>query len=137
MITCHLDAVTMEEDPGEREIADKILKAIEKRFGSVPLVNRVLSERPDLFIPAANLGRAVMEGRGELDSKTRYLAAVAASSALGSEYCMDVQMDHAVQAGATRDEILEALVIGSYMAMTGSQSHALRKYSERFGDIDG
>ncbi|MDR1690307.1 MAG: carboxymuconolactone decarboxylase family protein [Candidatus Methanoplasma sp.] len=124
----------MQEDPKEREITDKILNAIEKQFGFIPVVNQVLSERPDLFIPSANLGKAVMEGRGELDKKTRYLAAVSAASALGGQHCVKVQMHHAAQAGATRDEILESILIGSYMAMTRAQSYALREYAEMFDD---
>jgi AhpD family alkylhydroperoxidase len=124
----------MQEDPKEREITDKILKAIEDQFGFVPLVNQVLSERPDMFIPAANLGRAVLEGRGELDQKTRYLAAVSAAAALGGQHCVRVQMHHAEQAGATKDEILESILIGSYMAMTRAQSYAFREYAEMFDD---
>ncbi|MDR3282023.1 MAG: carboxymuconolactone decarboxylase family protein [Candidatus Methanoplasma sp.] len=124
----------MQEDPAEREIADKILKSIEEAYGFVPLVNRVLSERPDKFIPMANLGKAVLDGRGELDKKTRYLAAVAAATALGGQHCIRVQMEHAAQAGATKDEILETILIGAYMSMTRCQSYALREFEERFGN---
>jgi len=128
----------MQEDPKEREIADKILRSIERQFGFIPVVNQVLSERPDMFIPAANFGKAVLEGKGELDQKTRYLAAVSAAAALGGQHCARVQMDHAVQAGATKDEILECLVIGSYIAMTRAQSYAFREYAEMFQtDKDG
>lgn len=122
----------MQEDPKEREIAEKILKAIEEQYGFIPVVNQVLSERPDVFIPAANLGKAILEGNGELDQKTRYLAAVSAAAALGGQHCIKVQMHHAAQAGATKDEILESILIGSYMAMTRSQSFALREYAEMF-----
>jgi len=124
----------MQEDPADREIADKILRAIEREYGFIPVVNQVLSERPDMFIPAANLGRAVLEGKGDLDRKTRYLAAVSAAAALGGQHCVRVQMKHAAQAGATKDEIMECLMIGSYMAMTRSQSYALREYAEMFGE---
>ncbi|MDR0309205.1 MAG: carboxymuconolactone decarboxylase family protein [Candidatus Methanoplasma sp.] len=124
----------MQEDPKEREITDKILKAIENQYGFVPLINQVLSERPDVFIPFSNLSKAILEGRGELDRKTRYLAAVSAAAALGGEHCVRVQMHHAAQAGATKDEILESALIGSYMAMTRSQSYALREYSDMFKD---
>jgi len=124
----------MQEDPKEREITEKILKAIEDQFGFIPVVNQVLSERPDMFIPAANLGRAIMEGRGDLDQKTRYLAAVSAAAALGGQHCVRVQMHHAEQVGATKDEILESILIGSYMAMTRSQSYAFREYVEMFKD---
>ena len=124
----------MQEDPKEREITEKILKAIEDQFGFIPVVNQVLSERPDMFIPSANLGKAVLEGKGELDPKMRYLAAVSAAAALGGQHCVRVQMHHAAQAGATKDEILESIIIGSYMAMTRSQSYALREYADMFRD---
>lgn len=125
----------MQENPEQRAIADKILAAIEKKFGFVPVVNQVMSERPDLFIPMTNLGKAVFEGEGDLDQKTRYLCAVSAAAASGAEYCISVQMKHAIEEGATRDEILEAIVIGCQISMTRAQSYALRKYAEEF-DID-
>ena len=123
------------EKPSDREIADKILKAIEEEYGFVPLVNQVLSERPDIFVPSANFSKAVMENPNQkLERKTVYLCAISAATAIGGEHCILVQMKHAVAAGATRDEILEAMVIGSQMAMTRAQSYAFRKYKELFGD---
>lgn len=122
----------MQEDPKEREIADKILNSIEKQYGFIPVVNQVLSERPDMFIPSANMGKAIMEGKGELDRKTRFLAAVAAATALGGQHCIRVQMTHAANAGATKDEIIESMLIGSYMSMTKAQSYAFREYAEMF-----
>lgn len=128
----------MQEDPKQREIADKILASIRREYGFVPVVNQVLSERPDLFVPLANTGRAVLAGDGALDQKTRYLCAVAAATSVGGEYCIGVQTRHAIDAGATRDEVLEAMVIGSYMAMTRSQSYAFRRYAEAFGvELEG
>ncbi|MCL2318086.1 MAG: carboxymuconolactone decarboxylase family protein [Methanomassiliicoccaceae archaeon] len=126
----------MQEDPEELELTEKILKAIEKQYGFIPLVNQVLSERPDIFVPSATMGKAILEGKGELDQKTRYLAAISAATAMGSPHCIKVQMQHAIQAGATRDEILESMLIGSYMAMTRSQSFALREYAEMFQSDD-
>ncbi len=127
----HLSAC-MQADPSEREIADKILKAIEDAYGFVPLVNQVISQRPDMFVPFANYSRAVLEGKGELDQKSKYLAAVSAAAALGGTHCLRVQMDHAREAGATKDEILETIMIGCYISMTKSQSFALREFKEMF-----
>jgi len=123
------------EPLSDREIADKLLKAIEKRYGFVPLVNQVLSERPDLFVPAVGYTSAVFENDEQrLERKTVYLCAISAATAVGGEYCIAVQMKHAVAAGATRDEILEAMVIGSTMAMTKAQSYAFREYEKLFGE---
>ena len=110
----------------------KIIEATRKQYGFVPVVNQVLSERPDIFIPGAEFSRAVLEGDGVLDRKQRFLCAIAAATAAGGEYCVDVQIKHAKDAGATKDEILESIVIGSMMAMTRAQSYALRKYAANF-----
>ena len=125
------------EPLSDREIADKILQAIKEEYGFIPLVNQVLSQRPDIFVPAANFGKAALEGKQQkLERKTAYLCAISSATALGAEHCLNVQMKHAVSAGASKDEILEAMVIGSYMAMTRAQSYAFRKYDEMFGDKD-
>lgn len=124
-----------EKQPTDIEITDRILESIKKEYGFIPLVNQVLSEKPDLFIPAANLGRAVMEGKDQkLERKTAYLCAISAATSIGGEHCINVQMKHAIAAGASKDEILESMMIGSYMAMTRSQSYAFRKYKEIFDE---
>ncbi|MBE6525928.1 MAG: carboxymuconolactone decarboxylase family protein, partial [Thermoplasmata archaeon] len=65
----------MSSTPAEKqEIVEKIMKSIEEQYGFVPLVNQVLSSSPDLFIPSANLGKAVFESdEKKLDKKTSYL----------------------------------------------------------------
>ncbi len=122
----------MREDPELREKTDRILEAIRNQYGFVPVVNQVLSERPDLFLPMVGVSRAILEGDGVMERKQRFLCAIAAATAAGGEYCVSVQSKHALEAGATRDEILEAITIGSYMAMTRAQSYAYRKYAELF-----
>lgn len=126
----------MEADPKQREIADKILKAIENKYGFVPVVNQVMSERPDIMIPAADFSKSVLDrDDGAIDRKNRFLCAVSAAAALGGEYCLRVNIQNAKGAGASRDEILECIMIGSYMSMTRSQSYALRAFAEAY-DIE-
>ena len=103
-----------------KEQVDEILCKVEKSMGHVPLVNRVMSENPDIFMPTFQVGNVLMKPKAdamELDSKTRYLVALSASAALGGEYCIRLQMRNALNAGATREEILEVLTISSYMCM--------------------
>lgn len=113
-------------------ITDKIISRVREEYGFVPVVNQVLSTRPDLFIPMANVGKSIMEAPGDIDPKCRRLCAVAAATALGGEHCIGVQTRLAKEAGATKDEIIEAMTIGAYMAMTRAQSYAYRKYAETF-----
>lgn len=124
----------MEEDPQLRERTDKVLARIKEAYGFVPVVNQILSTRPDIFLPMVDASKSILE-RGDLDGKTKALCAVAAASAVAGEYCVDVQMKHAIDRGATQDEVLEAIMVGCYMAMTRSQSYALRKFAENF-DLD-
>ena len=86
-------AMTKEE---KEEIAQKILDRIAERYGKVPLVNTVLAQDPDLFIPAANMAKAALESENKkLDAKTSYLCAVAAATGLGAEHCVHIRILHA------------------------------------------
>jgi alkylhydroperoxidase/carboxymuconolactone decarboxylase family protein YurZ len=124
----------MQEDPKLREITDKILKATQESYGFIPVSNKVLSERPDMYVPAAGFSQAVLDRRdGAIPRKDRFLCAISAAAAVGGEHCLKVQIEHAKEAGATKDEILESIMIGSYMSMTRSQSYALRAYADAFG----
>ncbi len=122
----------MQEDPEQRAKTDAILEMIREQYGFVPVVNQVLGERPDIFLPMAGLSKAILETNGDIDKKHRHLCAISAASALGGEYCLDVQTKHAIAAGATKDEIFEAMLIGAYMAMTRSESYAFRKLASNF-----
>ena len=125
-------AMTKEE---KEEIAQKILDRIAERYGKVPLVNTVLAQDPDLFIPAANMAKAALESENKkLDAKTSYLCAVAAATGLGAEHCVLAQGTHAKDAGVTKDEMREAMFIGSYMAMTRAQSYAFRALEDIYKD---
>ncbi len=124
----------MQEDPKQRELTDKILKATEEAYGFIPVSNKVLSERPDMFVPSAEFSRSVLDrADGAIGRKDRFLCAISAAAAVGGEYCLKVQIDHAKEAGASNDEVLEAIMIGSYMSMTRSQSYALRAYADAYG----
>ncbi|MFA6804260.1 MAG: carboxymuconolactone decarboxylase family protein [Candidatus Methanomethylophilaceae archaeon] len=127
----------MKSDPKKREEVDKMLDAIKNRYGSVPLVTEVLAERPEKFIPLVHTATQIMEKDSSFDAKTRYLLALSAAVALGGEHCIRLQMNHAMSAGATRDEVLETLLISSYMSMTRSQSYSFRIFLETYGEYNG
>ncbi|MBE6528528.1 MAG: carboxymuconolactone decarboxylase family protein [Thermoplasmata archaeon] len=123
----------MQEDPELRAITDKILKATEEKYGFIPVSNKVLSVRPDMFVPSADFSKCILDREdGAVPRKDRFLLAVSAAAAVGGEHCLKVQIKHAREAGASRDEILESIMIGSYMSMTRSQSYALRAYADEF-----
>lgn len=126
----------METDGYTAEDAELLLKRIEKAYGFVPVVNQVLSERPDMFIPSVEASKSILE-RGIMDRKSKMLCAVSAAAAVSGEYCLDVQIAHAKDAGATRDEVLEAIMIGCQMNYTRSQSYALRRFASAYATGTG
>jgi len=117
------------DDKLDREV-ERRLAELERLYGRVPLVAQVLSQRPDIYIPYSDYSDASLNHPMHLDRKTAELAAVAAGSALASQHCLAIHLGAAVKAGADKDEILEAVLIGSFMALTRSQSVALRMFQE-------
>jgi AhpD family alkylhydroperoxidase len=114
----------------ERAEVARRLEETKELFGTVPFVPQFLSTRPDIFIPYHDLSHKVMLCPDHLDHKTAELAAVAAGSAIASEHCLNVHIEAAFNAGASKDEILESIMMGAFMALTKSQSIALRKLDE-------
>jgi AhpD family alkylhydroperoxidase len=114
----------------EKSEVARRLQETKEYFGTVPFVPQFLSTRPDIFIPYHDLSRKVMIRPDHLDRKTSELAAVAAGSAVASEHCLNVHIEAAFNAGASKDEILESIMMGAFMSLTKSQSIALRKLED-------
>jgi AhpD family alkylhydroperoxidase len=89
-----------------------------------------MSRRPDIFLPYSDLSKALLLNPKHLDQKTTELAAVSAASALSSEHCIGVHIQEAAKFGASKEEIFEAIMLGTMMAMVQGQSQALRKFKE-------
>jgi AhpD family alkylhydroperoxidase len=106
------------------------LEQLRKEFGEVPLVPQELSAFPDLFLPYASLSDRVLLNPEYMDKKSVELACIAAGSALASEHCLNVHIKQALKFGATKSEVMEAAMVGAFMAMTASQSVAFRKIRE-------
>ncbi|QLH74085.1 MAG: carboxymuconolactone decarboxylase family protein [Methanomassiliicoccales archaeon] len=120
-----------EERDGEKakEVEER-LRRIEEAYGIVPFISRMISEEEDLFIGHSDFSRSLMLEPRHLDLKTLELAAIAAGSALGAEYCLDIHLRQASKHGASDGEIFEAIMAGSYMAMANGQARALRRFKD-------
>lgn len=121
------------DDERVQRAVEQRMRELEELYGRVPLVPQVLSERPDIFLPYTTLADAAMQRTKHLDRRTAELAAIAAGSALASAHCLSVHIDAAFREGAKHDEVLEAMQIGAFMAMTRSESVALRALQEAEG----
>ncbi len=123
----------MDKSPEMEKEAEKRLEKMEAMLGKVPVIHQILSDRPDLFVPSFDTSAAIFMGKGVLDIKTKRLISVAAAAMGGSPYCLRAQMEDAKLAGATEDEVLEALQISAYMGMTRVQSVSFRVFADVFG----
>jgi len=118
------------EENEQDSIVKERLEKIRRVYGFVPLVSDVLSERGDMFIPFTDLTASAFFRPKYLDQKTVELAAISSGTALASEHCLGVHIEQAKSLGVSEDEIFEAMMIGSMMAMNKSQSVAFRKFKE-------
>jgi AhpD family alkylhydroperoxidase len=123
---------TMEpiEEKEHDSVVKERLEKIRKVYGFVPLVSEVLYELGDMFIPFTDLTASVFFRPKHLDQKTIELAAISSAAVLSSEYCLGVHIEQAKSLGAFKEEIFEAMMVGSMMAMNKSQSVAFRKFKE-------
>ena len=119
-----------ESDRYGEEHVQKVLERVRKVYGHVPLVSEVLSKRPEMFLPYSELSSAVLFKPKFMDQKSMELAAIAAGSALGAEHCLMVHFRQAAKYGASEDEMFDAIMVGTMMAMTASQAVAFRKLNE-------
>lgn len=107
--------------------AQALLQLIEERMGSVPLVLRMLEQRPDMLLPQT---MKVMACDQALGSKVAELVAVAAAAALGSEPTLRAHMEQALEKGATSEEVFETLLIAAMIAESSTQAVSFRVFQQ-------
>ena len=117
-------------------ISDDILEETEKMFGSMPFILPILRERPKYFAPAVLADDLVCRPE-HLSPKTAELVALAAAAATNAEHCMRVHIPAAVKEGATRDEILDTILIAALVGKSRVLATALRQMNDAFPNGDG
>ena len=108
--------------------ANTLISFLQERDGGLGLMQRVLSRRPEVFVPHVLEGEHVYEHPHAIDAKTAELAAVAASAALMCEFCLDAHMRAAESKGATRDEIFDVLLVAGSIAESSALAVAFRRF---------
>jgi len=114
----------------EEEMVQALLNLVEARYGAVPLVARVLSQYPHLFIPYVIKGSQVLGAPRALGPKVAELVAIASATALRCNHCTRTHIESALAQGATADEVLETIAVASMIAESSSLSVALREFRQ-------
>jgi AhpD family alkylhydroperoxidase len=110
-------------------IQEDIYDDTEKMLGTVPFILKVMARRPEFMIFSALKDFYALRPKS-LDPKVAELLAVAAAAASGADKCLKVHMSAAARAGASEDEILDAVFIAAIIGQTRVLASALRTFQE-------
>lgn len=110
---------------GSDAIAEELLSEIREEYGRVPLIFERMAERPEILISHLLYKGAVVE-TSRLEPKVIELISLAVGAALKCSHCVDYHMQAAKAKGATRAEILEAILIAGLLANSAVLADAYR-----------
>ncbi|MDP2797284.1 MAG: carboxymuconolactone decarboxylase family protein [Methanoregula sp.] len=105
--------------------ADEWLKAIEMEYGKVPLVFKRMGERPEVLISHL-LYKGTVAQTSPLDPKYVELISMAVGAALKCPHCTGYHMQAAMRMGATREEVLEVVLLAGMISNSSVLANAYR-----------
>lgn len=122
----------------DSDLAEALAGMIEERRGSLGfLLSELKEKRHRTFTPYILKGSSIYTEPACLDPKTVELVAVAASSALRCEHCLEAHMERALQEGASLDEILDVILIAGAISESSTLSVSFRKFKQKAGKMQG
>lgn len=112
-----------------KSLQEDILADSEEMLGSVPFILQIMARRPEFMVFSSLKDFYALRPKG-LDPKTAELLAIAAAAGSGADKCLKVHMTAAKMAGASDDEILDAVFIAAIIGQTKVLASALRTFRE-------
>jgi AhpD family alkylhydroperoxidase len=110
--------------------AQQWMKVIEEDYGKVPLIFKRMGERPEVLISHL-LYKGTVAQTSPLDPKYVELISMAVGAALKCPHCTGYHMVAALKMGATREEILEVILIAGMIANSSVLANAYRIFDEK------
>jgi AhpD family alkylhydroperoxidase len=110
---------------GTTVISKEWLDDIEKEYGRVPLIFKRMAERPEVLISHL-LYKGTVTTAGAIEPKMLELISLAVGAALKCPHCVDYHVRAAMRKGATRDEILEVILVAGMLANSAILANAYR-----------
>ncbi len=110
--------------------ADEWMKAIEVEYGRVPLIFKRMGERPEVLISHL-LYKGTVAQTSPLDPKYVELISLGVGAALKCPHCTGYHMQAAVKMGATREEILEVILLAGMISNSSVLANAYRIIDEK------
>ncbi len=105
--------------------AEEWLRAIDVEYGKVPLVFKRMGERPEVLISHL-LYKGTVAQTSPLDPKYVELISMAVGAALKCPHCTGYHMQAAIKMGATREEVLEVILLSGMISNSSVLANAYR-----------
>ena len=105
--------------------AEQWMKVIEEEYGRVPLIFKRMGERPEVLISHL-LYKGTVAETSPLDPKYVELISMAVGAALKCPHWTGYHMLAAMKMGATRDEILEVILLAGMISNSSVLANAYR-----------
>ncbi|HOB18578.1 MAG TPA: carboxymuconolactone decarboxylase family protein [Candidatus Methanoculleus thermohydrogenotrophicum] len=115
------------------DLGDEIVEDVREMLGVVPFIFTMLRDRPEVFALSAIADYRISRP-DSLDAKTAELVAIAAAAGAGADNCLKVHIGAALKEGASRDEILDVLLIAAMIGKTRVLASSLRQLREVCGE---
>jgi AhpD family alkylhydroperoxidase len=110
--------------------AEEWMKSIEEEYGRVPLIFKRMGERPEVLISHL-LYKGTVAQTSPLDPKYVELISLAVGAALKCPHCTGYHMQAAIRMGATREEILEVILLSGMISNSSVLANAYRIVDEK------
>lgn len=124
------DLLTHIVERGCRETADEWMQNIETEYGRTPLIFKRMSERPEVLISHL-LYKGSVAKTSSLDPKYVELISLAVGAALRCQHCTGYHMQAALKKGASREEILEVILLAGLISNSSVLANAYRIIDEK------
>ena len=110
---------------GKEETAEQWLDKIYGEYGVVPLIFQRMAKRPEILLSHL-LYKSTIAETSSIDPKYVELISLAVSAALNCKHCVEHHYRGALTKGATRDEILETILLAGSLAQASVLADAYR-----------
>lgn len=115
---------------GTEETCAGWMKRIEQEYGKIPLIFQRMAERPEVLISHLLYKDAVTK-TSALDPKHIELICLAVGAALKCTHCTGYHMQAALKMGASRDEILETVLLAGLISNSSVLANAYRVIDDK------
>jgi AhpD family alkylhydroperoxidase len=117
-------------EKGAEATAAEWLEIIGVEYGRIPLIFQRMSERPEVLISHL-LYKGTVAETSPLDPKYVELISMAVGAALKCPHCTGYHMQAAIRMGATREEVLEVILLAGMIANSSVLANAYRIVDEK------